>query len=275
MKNVTFILDIPPYNAYSGGILVLHQLATILQQAGQSVYIYSKNSAPDSTVKLWNQNEVPDSCVVIYPEIVKGNPLRAKHVVRWILNSPGRYKSDTQSTWGDSDLVYSFIDYFTSTLTRPVKGTLRCFVNRFNKFNDCQKERSGTVYSTRKKGSKTLDKHPQSAVCIDDMLTDFDRLSSTFNSAITFYSYDSSTYYSLIAAMCGANSVVIPDKNVHREEWLSKSPTFRYGVAYGFEDLEWSVKTKHLVKPYLQELERESYGLISQFILDCYTKINE
>ena len=68
--------------------------------------------------------------------------------------------------------------------------------------------------------------------------------------------------------ICYGLAVVIPDKNINmtREEFMHKFPLFKYGVAYGMDDIEWANSTKHLVKDYLLELDRESDKWLDMFI---------
>ncbi|MEI7705657.1 MAG: hypothetical protein WCK73_13785 [Deltaproteobacteria bacterium] len=70
--------------------------------------------------RVWRQAGPPDlspwdvpgyrgplrDAVVIYPEIVSGNPLRARKVVRWVLNSPGLLGGD--AFYADSEMVFAY-----------------------------------------------------------------------------------------------------------------------------------------------------------------------
>jgi hypothetical protein len=106
------IVCAPPFQNSSAGIVVLHELCDALIQLGYVAHIvlidtskaewsfhlseeqrfYDKNlkRAPvlSELGEKWIR-EVLDRGITIYPEIVSGNPLNAKNVVRYFLNSDG------------------------------------------------------------------------------------------------------------------------------------------------------------------------------------------
>jgi hypothetical protein len=53
-----------------------------------------------------------DRSIVIYPEIVAGNPLRARNVVRYLLNKPGYFTGAGMETFGEGDYYLHFSDEF-------------------------------------------------------------------------------------------------------------------------------------------------------------------
>ena len=71
-------------------------------------------------------------------------------------------------------------------------------------------------------------------------------------------SYDSSTFYTIIAALCGCIPVVYKVQGLNKQQWIqttaaseyvkSKGLDNLYGIAYGEEDLEYAESTIHLVK---------------------------
>ena len=78
-----------------------------------------------------------------------------------------------------------------------------------------------------------------------------------FNSCKRFYSYDTETYLSILAALCGCESVVVPYKQVTKDQVLGKQPAFKYGVAYGLEDLDYANTTREDLREYLLNLEQQ------------------
>jgi hypothetical protein len=90
-----------------------------------------------------------------------------------------------------------------------------------------------------------------------------------------FVSYDTMTYHSIQAALCGCISIVIPDANISKEEWVQKAPINKYGIAYGLNDIAWAKQTMHLVRDHLESLEQECDQLIKNYIQDCYAHINK
>ena len=87
-----------------------------------------------------------------------------------------------------------------------------------------------------------------------------------FNRCETFYSYDDATMYTQFAAICGCDSIVIPDDDkVLKEDWISMNPLARYGAAYGLDDVKHAQETKHLVAGYLKSLEDDGIQSVRNF----------
>lgn len=183
--------------------------------------------------------------IVIYPEHLYGNPLNAKHVVRWLLyhykheNIPGAYSKN--------DMFVCYRKVFNSLALNPKEITLHIsyFDNQlYRQYNFGS--RSGNCYILRKgKNRKDLPKHFDGPVYDNDMTQE--ELVKMFNEHEYCYSYDTQTFYTTIAMVCGCKSVVIlePGKTVH--DYLSENE-LHYGVAYGNtpEQLEYAEKTKEL-----------------------------
>lgn len=94
----------PPYTHRSGGIVALYHLQRALIRRGHDCIYYAFGT------ELVAVSEVTADDVVIYPEIVLGNPLGARRVVRWLLNNPGVCGGDGK--YADTDLVFSYTEAF-------------------------------------------------------------------------------------------------------------------------------------------------------------------
>ena len=187
-----------------------------------------------------------DNTIVIYPEYLYGNPLHAKHVVRWLLyhykfeNMPGAYDK--------SDLFFCYRQFFNNVNLNPLG--LEMHINYFDDQLYRQYNfgpRSGKCYILRKgKSRKDLPEHFDGPVYDDDMSQE--ELVKMFNEYEYCYSYDTQTFYSAIAAICGCKSVVVMEPGKTEKDYLGKDET-HYGRAYGDtpEQLEYAEKTKELL----------------------------
>ena len=101
-----WLVAAPPYHQSSAGIRVLHRLAYQLQSIGEEVEIGAAVGNPDWPVPLRPQGTYPDDSIVVYPEIVKGNPFGASRVVRYVLNHPGLLGGD--AFYDPSELVIAY-----------------------------------------------------------------------------------------------------------------------------------------------------------------------
>lgn len=270
-KKIRFLLwTLPPSDA-SGGIIVMYKLAELLAIRGYETYTSSPPKPGSLAIYAGDylaSNFDMENTMVIYPEIVIGNPFNAIHVTRWILYTPGKIGGD--GVYGEHDLIYKYWEFFEIDSKFKIDGYLRCLDTKKEFFVNLNKKRNGVCYLV-KKGSllkKELIYHPEESFCIDKYNND-EHLLNIFNENEIFISYDSASYHSIQAALCGCISVVIPDENISKEEWMSKQQIFKYGVAYGLDDVQWARDTMKFVKSELQKIEDECEDLVDKYISKC------
>jgi hypothetical protein len=265
---VSFIVWSPGYQEYSGGVIALHRLAHNLALLGEDSFIYTPNKRAD-----WLGIQIPwhgeifdrDNATVIYPEIIIGNPLGIQRVVRWLLNTPGVIGGDGR--YGDNDLVFKFAPYFQAPDESKVQGELRAFDMQLDVFKDEGRARYGDCYLRRKGAAKPL--LDSNGLMVDNYMSlgGHRYLNQVFNERERFISYDHACFISVQAALSGCLSIVIPDGVT--TEWKTKFPYFKYGIAYGLNDIEWARETQGLVRDHLIELEKESLELTARFVEIC------
>ena len=118
-KTKPYFIVTPPYNHYSAGVRALHLLCHSLNQSGQRAYVTfseqpSGNQLPVNPLlnTPWRTPETDMICsalgepIVVYPDIIKGNPLGGRKVVRWLLGYPGVCGGDT--TFPETDNIWSY-----------------------------------------------------------------------------------------------------------------------------------------------------------------------
>jgi hypothetical protein len=130
IKNTRFIIVAPPYNETSAGVKVLHFLCHSLNQAGVNSSILfldvrdrSYNSFMSTTDKsafhesyntpvIINLEDIDfANDIVVYPDIIRGNPLNSKKVVRYMLNKNGLITGDP-IIYGSNDFIISYQKIF-------------------------------------------------------------------------------------------------------------------------------------------------------------------
>jgi hypothetical protein len=113
-----FVIDAPDYTYLSSGVRCLHALCDRLNALGISAAVTARRVAPRSATTRINRKALRlaprtlDQSVVIYPEITVGNPLGAKHVVRYLLNKPGFFNARAPKSYGERDYFLHFAEEF-------------------------------------------------------------------------------------------------------------------------------------------------------------------
>lgn len=274
MKFLFYIFD---PNWESGGIMVMHELSKILCTLGQDVYLTTaKTKLPENPSKIVDEGEAirianQDDCITIYPEIIFGNPLKAKHVVRWVLYYPGVHAGDT--VYDDNEYVFTYHSKYTKNTKYENSPILRTFESRADKFYPLgcdriydavlfRKGRFSNIEETRIKHvvpyGNLLNKE---LIFVDNFLNSvsgFDELNKIFNQIRYFFSFDQATYYSVLASLSGCISIVAPSDGITAEQWKADFNTHSVGIAYGFDDLHWVMETQHKTRDYVLSLEQEN-----------------
>lgn len=292
-----FVIFTPPYDENSGGIVVLHKLCHVLNELGFESYVkpysYSyevnKNNWKRflfnlckwsilSSLKrfkvnkafntpIYNRSKVDESFIVVYPEVVFGNPMEAKNVVRWLLHQPGFHENHIN--YGKNELYYKFNSaiedfYFPGSVTSRNELKVIHYPLEYYNLTNNSTERKGTAYCLRKGKGKKIIHDLTDSILIDGK--NHAEVSEIFKKVKTFISYDTLTAYSIFAVLCGCESVVIPDEGVGVEDWYPDEAD-RYGIAYGLEEsnINASLKTANLVKERVINEERKVLDRVAVF----------
>lgn len=209
---------------------------------------------------------VDDNTIVVYPEIAKGNFLKAKNVVRWLLYhhtyTDGEYDKE-------KDLFVCFRHVFNDYKLNPKKITLYCPYFNLDLYKRTNfGERSATCYIVRKGRNRSDLPDQVDGIIIDDLLEK--EKVEVLNKCKYCISYDTQTAYSRIAALCGCISIIIPEpgKSVsyYRNEYDK-----RYGIAIGFDDkeIDYAKSTIGLLHKELEELNAISQNSVKDFAMYC------
>lgn len=243
----------PPYTEFSSGIRVLHYLCHALNIRGFEAYVSTTECRPGlrtpfltEGVKYRHEAEGREP-IVVYPEIVKGNPLGAKHVVRYLLNVPGLLGGD--KVFEPSDFIVQYRSEFVPDYISP---DCELFLppsdlSIFNLEGADDAERSGVCfYVNRYKGA--MDRIPADAVEVSKRHPrSLVELAELFRSVELLYTYEHSAI-TLEAALCGCPTVYIPNETM--PEFPHTSEMMKCGAAWGdspeeIEKAKASVKDIH------------------------------
>lgn len=289
-KRPNYLVYAGDWNPDSGGVIFTHMLVHVLRQLGEDAKLWPRhrdakpgvgtavrsiqrkpslllgfsrrftNPALDTPVARFA--DLRENTVVVYPEIVLGNPLRARNVARWLLYKPGVLHP---YLFGENEMFFRVEAMFDlPEITKQAQDLVLWSRNPAYVPSPPDAPREGTCFMVRK-GSKTP-RIPQTehAQLLDGK--SHEEIAAAFARCHTFYSYDEATMYSLYAALCGCESVVVPATFANREEWAGEHKLFRYGIAYGLDDLEHARATQHLAERVLSEKEAEGVESVKAFI---------
>lgn len=280
-----YIVVAPSFNENSGGAIFLHNLAHELNGRGERALLWPMGSmrklnryrsffrwfvkrkrmktSPDLDTPVARWSDLTPDSIVIYAEIIMGNPLGARNVVRWLLYKPGlRHPYD----FGPDEMFFR-VGEITDLpeVTGGAPDLLLWGVNRTYR-NENRPDRNGVCYIVRKGNLKPRIPETETADAIDIAGMTHAEINDVFNRCHTFYSYDEATMYSQYAAVTGCTSVVIPGLYASRDEWAKNHELGRYGIAYGLDDIAHAQATQHKVLDLLLAHEAEGKATVENFV---------
>lgn len=207
--------------------------------------------------------------IVVYPESVYGNFLKSIKTVRWFLYY-NPFKNDNNA-YGEKDLFICYRKIFNDIDLNPTEKTV-CLSN----FDyDLYKQtnfgsRQGSCFIIRK-GKNRSDLPKVFDGVIIDNLSERKKV-EVFNNCEYCISYDTQTFYTTIAALCGCKTIIIPENGKNRTDYI-KDGESKFGVAFGFEneEIKYAQKTQILLEKTIKE-----YLIANKIALDDFLSyVNE
>lgn len=291
-RAIKIVVYSPPPNIKCGGITVIHNLTRTLQILNPDInyLIYYNNYRKHRNnfcTNYFNPFWMDDRTIVIYPEIVSGNPLKAQNVVRWILLDLGiEMPPNHYESWGTNDIVY----HWEPSRLSNTKQLVNIWLNPDIKLTKPVANRNNSCYGLKKmqwipnklhENGITLF-HNHHDKCIDHM--SMPQIVQTFNNTQRFYCYDPNTFYSIMAPLCGCITILHPMYGITKENYFqsrilhhhASGFTFDYGIAYGNDQFEIE-KALETVKDapekfaYLNSLYQQT---VNSFLTDMINMIN-
>lgn len=289
-----FIVFTDSFDENNGGVIALHRLCDLLNRTGHRALLWPlRRPLPDPAHRLdtlarqwrwyrraWRRPfrtcplfETPiataadlPGAIVVYPEIVMGNPLRAPHVVRWLLHKPGWHKGRYE--YGPGDRYFFYQKAFDDPALNPDgDNLLKTLWVRDDVYQHRNHgERRGSCYILRKGKGRPIVHDLADSILVDKM--SHVQMAEVFNRVKTCISYDTYTMYAFYAAMCGCDVVVVPEPGVSKAQW-QPDPDDVQGIAYGFDDLENARRTRHLLLPHLKAQEAATNATVQDFVAKC------
>ncbi len=266
-----YVITAPDYVSNSIGIRCLYRLCDELNRRGYPSHIVgSTRTAPDLHAPLIGQRMARSLCkrnyTAVYPERVTGNPLRARHVARWVLNRPGLLGGE--AVYDEAELVFSYSNVYTPSIKNPIAGklympmidqhlfypgdiddshrALECFYIGKSSWKDGIVDRARAFEITRSTPKRT-------------------ELGKLFRAARVLYTFDNSTMLIYEALACGCPVVVIPDGTQTKAEYQQLELGMD-GIAWGIEEREQAQANVGKLLARYKQAERDFVVQFDQFI---------
>lgn len=296
-----YLIMAPSYDEKSGGKVVLHKLCHLLNELGYEAYIvpwfelveitklnfirkvagfsyrhlkglfqdFVVNPSLNTPVLKSTKHLNLKDCIVVYSEIITGNPLNAPNVVRWLLHQPGYFSKKIH--YGCNEIYFKFnsaIWDFQLPYSKTSDNELKVIHYPLETYylpESSSNVRSGTAYCLRKGRHKKIVHDLNNSILIDGKTNA--EIAEIFRKVEAFISYDTYTAYSIFAVLCGAKSIVVPDDGVSIEQWYP-NPSDRNGIAYGMsdEELARAEATKESVFDHVVSEELKSADNVQLFV---------
>lgn len=210
-----FIIHAPPYTDKSAGIWMLHFLCDRLNSLGypSSLVFFSTPLTPLVNPKFVTPMLIASASdeIVIYPESIKGNPLNAKHIVRYLLNFDG-VQPETKIQWGKNDFPVSY-----SILFRDDCDILYYPITHLDVFYNDRRKRDGVCLYKGKMHYRGPIPHLDYLEITRSLPGTKKELAEVFRSRALLFSCDSITSTVLDAALCGCVPVLFHPHHVAAE----------------------------------------------------------
>jgi hypothetical protein len=204
-------------NNEPGGIRVILKFIQLLNNNNIYSVLYSNNLENIVTynyIKIPISNHISENTIVIYPEIIYGNPLNAKNVCRWILYDPIiRGGQKLLDSWGKNDILCSYGDY-DAKLNCSIKINVADFQENILRIKNIDKTKKYFLVHKAllcgwDENSLNNEINNLKLLSFEEFtITTIDEMNELLSECSIFISFDLNTYISNIAVLCGSLSII-------------------------------------------------------------------
>ena len=263
------------YRRTSAGVRVMHMLCDALNRSGYEAYAVANVLNPElvtpsltpSVIQLHKAQGIEP--ITVYPEIVDGNPLGGRTVVRYLLNQPGFIEGKGEYAADDIRIAYTRALLPEGLPEDRVLFLPAIDLRIFHLPEDPDKRIPGKVcYYQGRRGQAPIDqsKLPADAVEITSRFPEsWEALADLFQQCEYFYCTEASGLCGE-AALCGCLAIVLPN------EWaplsLAREEIRNYGIAWGddAQELARAKQTQPLLRETLLQQQRDFWPALDRFI---------
>ncbi len=264
------------YSRQSAGLYCLYKLCHDLNAAGFKSFMTWTNYSPSDlnapVISIRHAKRLAkQGYIVVYPEIVSGNPLKAKKVARWVLNKPGALGGDLH--FCDQELIFIYADIFGAGITNTISGKLFLPTIDESIFYDDERslcERSLECYYLGKASWKDGYVKPATAFEVTRTSPKRTELGKLFRASRVLYCFDNTTVLVYEAIMCGCPVVLIPDGTQTLIDYQNSE--------LGMEGISWGITPGRAVKTDTQafkvnyaRVKKEYFEQLSLFVKKTQT----
>lgn len=274
----------------TGGVIVMHKLAYELAKRDFNVYIFCEPGYPHDNIKVLKSSKLGQdgfvsifswepfsyplySTISIYPQTTRGNWFNTPYVTRWLLYDTER---EIESTYGENDVYFNF-GTFKSYKEKNIKQLTVFDFKKDKLYKTNSKDRKPFCHIFHKHtpiGGEKIFEYLNSENITDwKSKGGYDYLREKLNEYEYFLTYDQKSFYTVSAGLCGTKSIILnpgpsyefasnaysESEDYHKKmtplEFRLKDPYQMFGVAYGWDDLDWAKKTIDLVPDHIDDLE--------------------
>jgi hypothetical protein len=248
-----YVVVAPGYTQQSWGVRTLHLLCHLLNRMGVPAYVHLMSGS--ATNPAWQTPlaapEHAAAGIVVYPEVVLDNPLRAPRVVRWLLNRPG-YITGRKLRPRREDYVVAFSPMIDAT--RPILNLQTPDEGLFHPRD--LPEKTGDLFYVGK-GS-----HAARVPALERGRMEVTRTwpashpeyADLLRRSQTILSYDTLTGVNYEATLCGTLCVIVPNGPYTRDD-IARGELGLNGIAWGLDPDEVARARRTLPDAYPRYLE--------------------
>lgn len=284
------ILYCPPLDIECGGIVVMHNIVKLINNANNpniNAKLFMINNITyynQFCTDFANFSDITDNSIVIYPEIVSGNPLGSKNVIRWVLLNLGiEMPIDHYLNWSKDDIVYI---WDVQNKNNPnIKQLSVPWLNPIFHNKNKNGVRKKTCFIVKKARlypgfSEKYYMHDKKSINLEEL--NLEEKVKVFNECKYFFCYDMHTAYIPFSILCGCIPIMYPYNNFTKESWLKGTMLFdngklcSKGIAWGAckNELQYAFYTLNDACIDIKNLYKNYGNLVSLFINDVENYFN-